>query len=172
MILYHGSRNKFNKFNFDYQGLNGASEGEGIYLTTSKKIAYENYAGKHGYLYTVNLIEGKELSSEKITLTRDDIRIIIEKLGAYDVLNDYQDVDYYGMDYTMSYAIDTLLSNTNDNDIITDLCYTCGREKVLNVIANLGYTHTKSKATWGNDKESHIIYVVYNLNALRIVNVE
>ena len=172
MVLYHGSKNKFNKFSFDYKGLNGSSEGDGIYLTTSRKIAYENYASTDGYLYTVKLNEGKELSSEKITLSRNDIKTIIEKLGAYDVLNDYQDVDYYGIDYVMNYAINTLLSNENDNDIITDLCYTCGDEKVLNVISSLGYTHTKNKAKWGNDKEPHTIYVVYDLNALQIINVE
>lgn len=172
MILYHGSKNKFDKFSFDYKGLNGSSEGDGIYLTTSKKIAYENYAGTDGYLYTVKLNGGKELSSEKITLSKNDIKTIIEKLGAYDVLNDYQDVDYYGIDYVMNYAINTLLSNDNDNDIITDLCSTCGDEKVLNVISSLGYTHTKTKAKWGYNADPHTIYVVYDLNALQIANVE
>lgn len=173
MLLYHGSKNKFDKFSFDYKGLNGSSEGEGVYLTTSKKIAFENYGGDNGYTYTVLLKENKELSSHEITLETGKIVEIINHIGAYDVLINYDDVDYYGIECVMDMALDSLLCNKNDNDIITDLCMLTGDDKkVLEAVATLGYTHTRVKANWGYDKEEHEIFVVYDLNALEILEIE
>lgn len=174
MLLYHGSKNQFDKFSFNFKGLNGSSEGEGIYLTTSKKIAYNNYAGEEGYTYTVRLNEGKELSNTEITLTYEEVETVIEQLGSHEILNNYDDVDYYGEEHCMQVALDMIFSyNDNDNDIITDLCSVSGNDsKVLEVISSLGYTHTKMEASWGYDVESHEIYVVYDLDSLKILDVE
>jgi len=174
MLLYHGSLNKFNKFSLEFKGLNGRSEGEGVYLTTSKTIAYGGYAGEEGYTYTVRLHEGKELSNYEVTLSPDEVIQIIEYVGAYDILNNYEDVDYYGMEYVKEIALDTIFRyNDDDNGIISDLYTVSGKDnRVLEAVANLGYTHATIEASWGYEIEPHTIYVVYDLNALEILEIE
>ena len=70
MELYHGSSNKFNKFDYSKIRTNGTSEGLGFYFTDSKEIASQY--GDNGYLYTVKLNANKSLSDNEKTISKND----------------------------------------------------------------------------------------------------
>lgn len=149
MLLYHGSNVKFEKFDYKYiSQKNGTDEGYGFYFTDSKELAGQ-YADK-GYFYTIDLeLSKKTLNESKITLTRTQLKkVILDIHGKCDILNNYNDVERYGINNVLNEYIKNLLAyNDNDVDILCELCNVSGsKEIVLKCFCEiLGINHIYSK---------------------------
>lgn len=144
MKLYHGSKFKFKKFNFKKLGTNGTGQGAGIYLTPKKEIA-ELYAD-NGFLYSVTVNLQKELSLASKTLENKTLEKIIDELQKEtDILNDINDVQFYGKNTVKKELTELLNYNDNDVDIYNELANICGNiEAVAAAYLNEGYTHIKA----------------------------
>lgn len=176
MILYHGTTKKFEKFSMEFIGANGTSEGIGLYFTDSKDVAY-SYAYPKGRVFSISFEEdGKCLPADEITLTRSELEILLLSLHkSRDILNDFNDVSYYGVTEVLNYAIDLTLESSNDNlDILCSLAHTCGdSEEVLRICNEiLGYDYSKVQATWNsNPNKRQTIYLMFKTD-LDIIAIE
>lgn len=124
MTLYHGSKNDFNQFNFKHLGKNGKAQGSGIYLTTSSDFA----KGYGDILYTVDMIKGKALSLDKITISKATLKkIMLDLHDTVDYLNCINDVTYYGITKVLNEALKLELDyNNNDVDIYNSIVNASG----------------------------------------------
>ena len=175
MKLYHGSKNKFEKFSYDFVGSNaGNDEGYGFYFTDSKELA-ERYADG-GYVYTVNFKKEKSLNEKKISITITELRKVLQILHkSNDILNDFNDVEYYGYSRVMNEAVEMLRENKNDVDMVAELCNICGdKETVLKTIAKVTgrncINSTDNKFIKNGDNSRLIIALVND--DIEIVNIE
>lgn len=144
--LFHGSMNKFNRFSLEYKGLNGTDDGFGIYLTPNKEMAsmYAEQTKKVGYIYEVSADLENPLSTEELTVTEKELSKIIDALQeSSDILNNFNDVDYYGKKVVKREAMAMLQDNENDVDLINEIANTIGdTEKTAEAFYNVGhYTH-------------------------------
>lgn len=144
--LFHGSMSKFDHFSLDYKGLNGTADGFGIYLTPNKDMAsmYAEQTKKLGYIYEVTADLEKPLSTDELTITDKELSKIIDILQeSTNILNDFNDVDYYGEKVVKREAIAMLKENDNDVDLINEIANTTGdTEKTAEALYNVGhYTH-------------------------------
>lgn len=129
MILYHGSTQLFNTFDYDKIGENGTSKGFGFYFSSDKHGA-EHYADK--YLYTVNADLKNTLSYEKRTIKKTKTRILLNRLHKQvNILNDFNDVSYYGEWKVMEYALNLLKDNQTDVDLFCELSTICGSIEIV-----------------------------------------
>ena len=173
--LYHGSDFLFNRFAFVNVGKKSGTSGAGfgIYLTDNP-----DDATKYGkYLYTVNAEFQKELSNTKLTLRRDQVRLILRRFEdevAKSDGNSYIEC----WEYDENKALTNLLKyNSSDTELINDIinATNCPIE-MMNVVTSLGYTHSIDKVTPNKVKEINgkitTNYVVFDLNCLRIVKRE
>lgn len=167
MSLYHGSKNKFERFSYNCIRENGTSEGIGFYLTNNKNIA-ERY-GANGYLYEFEILEGKELSSEEITLTDSELRKLLLALDKKEqILSNWGDINWEGVETVLAMAIENLKDDTDDIELISGLCNIGGFETVLTALyEELGYTHARVEANWGDQT----IYVVFVNECLKLNSV-
>lgn len=172
MIVYHGSKEKFDSFNYDKMGLNGTAEGFGFYFTDSKTIA-SGYA-QDGYLYTVEFMGQKPLSFNSITITRAQLRRYLKRLDETgQFLANYGETAYEGFDKVMREAINSIYDfSDNDVDIIGGICTAYGnREEPLKELYKLlGYDSITVQAEWG--AVPHKIYIATVHEAYNIINVE
>ena len=124
MQLYHGSKNDFNQFNFKHLGKNGKAQGSGIYLTTNSDFA----KGYGDILYTVDMVKGKALSLDKITITRATLKkIMLDLHDTVDYLNCINDVSYYGVTKVLNEALKLELDyNNNDVDLYNSIVNASG----------------------------------------------
>lgn len=170
MNLYHGSPNKFNKFNFDHIRTNGTTEGIGFYFTDNKQIA--NGYASNGYLYTINLNGKKEISSNERTLTRNELKKFITVLQNNDIdyLSNFGDVSFSGYNNVLNDAIDSLLSCNDDVELLCDIYNAQGdNENIISLFVDtLGYDHYKTNADWGNQT----LYIALDNNIIDILSCE
>ncbi|MCR8994610.1 hypothetical protein [Brevibacillus laterosporus] len=174
-IVYHGSAMKFDRFDYDKIGKNATAEGFGFYFTSKKSIA-ENYAHK-GYLYTVEFMGKKSLSSTKKTITKNQLKKFLERLnetGEY--LSNYGDIKYEGFNDVLQNAVELEWENSNnDVDLICSICNAYGgKEEVLTELYNMfGYDHIQVNAEWGNSEDIENCLFIATVNeAFKIINVE
>ena len=174
MILYHGTKTYFDEFSLDFIGQNARNEGAGIYLTDSKDVA-KSYAYDDGYILSVEFNCKKPLSSTEVTLTYGEINELILTLHEeVNLLEDINDISYYGIEAVLEEAIEMFSNNECDTDLISEIGNTIGDHKlVLDTIYNkFGYDHIVTKASWGYDLGQKNIYVVLNPSLLNIVKRE
>jgi len=186
MIVYHGSPNKFNTFDYSCIGQNGTSEGIGFYCTDNKTIA-EGYAkesrnnGKYeGYLYTIEFNGKKSLSSTKRTITKSMLKKYLLTLqnNGIDYLSNYNDVEYYGVNKVLIEATEAENeASSNDVDLICSICHGSGNTEIcLKTLYNtFGYDSIILQAEWGiNDitKENQNLYIALVNEAIMIKNIE
>lgn len=175
MRLYHGTKAKFNKFSMDFLGTNGYLEGLGLYFTDSKEIA-SSYAYDNGRIFTIEFEGKKPLNSTEISLSKKEIRtLLLELHKRRNVLNDYDDVYYYGVDKVLESTIDMLIEeNENDVDLVCELANTSGSHKdVLDIVYNtLGYDHCVTEAEWGRDRGQEVIYTIFAPDIFEIIDIE
>lgn len=178
MKLYHGSKVKFEKFNYNFIGSNsGSDEGYGFYFTDNKELA-KQYAGKDGYLYTVNVPVSKSLSETKITITIERLRKMLRLLHKeIDILNDFNDVSYYGIERVLTEAVTMLRDgNNNDVDLIAEICNICGDKeavfKMLYRLTGIGrIASKKNKFTDNGDNSKIIISLIDDVEILKVERV-
>lgn len=174
MILYHGTTANFENFSFDFIGTNGRAEGIGLYFTDSKEVA-STYAD-NGRIFTINMIGKKPLSGDKITLSRREVeKLVIEMHKRRNILADFGDVDFEGVESVLRDCVESLLEDsTDDVEIISQISNVSGSPKdILDVVYNvLGYDYAVTKATWGYNFGQKNIYTVFTTDAIEILDIE
>lgn len=172
MIVYHGSKQKFDQFDYKYMGLNGTSEGFGFYFTDSKQIA-EGYAYE-GYLYTVDFVGKKPLSYTSKTITKEQLTRYLKRLdetGQY--LANYGETEYEGFNKVLNDAVNNVYHYSDDDvEMICGICnaYGCKEEPLRELYNMFGYDSIEVQAEWGI--VPHKIYIATVHEAIQIINVE
>ncbi len=141
MIVYHGSPHLFESFSYDkISDSNGTSEGYGFYFTDDLTVA-ESYAEKTGYVYTIEFLGKKPLSSNKRELTRVQVKKLVESIGSQ-YLENYGDIESDGYNNLLNQAVRDLLTCDSDVDIVCSIINAGGitYEKMFKLINQLfGY---------------------------------
>ena len=167
MKIYHGSKSNFKEFDLNMIRTNATTEGVGFYCTDNKSIA-ERYA-QGGYLLEFEYCGKKTLSSEKVTLTKDEmLKYILAINVETDFLSNYGDVEYEGYSKVLRRAINSFCEYSRDDvEFVSEICNTCGDfEMPLNVLyKTLGYDSAIVKADWGNQN----IYLIFTNEAIKHV---
>lgn len=144
IALFHGSKKSFDHFELQNNPENGTDLGFGVYLTDDQERA-ELYVGDEGYVYTIDptAIDGRELSTEEITLTHDQVQELVVSISEKQMageehypylLSDYgepsseTEMDEGNRLIASEFAYNILDSASNDIDIINDLNAMLGRE--------------------------------------------
>lgn len=122
MVVYHGSPDQFTIFDANKIGRNGTSNGQGFYFTNDPSYA-ESYMNEGGSLFKVFLNLRQPLDSEKLTVTRSDLRKILKTIddlqkedGISYFLSNYDDVETVGIQRVLAAAVD-LEMNSSENDV-------------------------------------------------------
>lgn len=161
MIVYHGSQELFDIFDYDKIGTNGTSEGKGFYFTDKKSIA-EGY-GQDGYLYIVEFNGEKRLSSKEKTITRQQLKEYLIRLDEEtDYLSNWGDVSYDGYEKVLNKALRGEYDQSdNDVDMICGIANACGDiETSLTLVYEvLGYDSIIEEAEWGGDQRIYIALI-------------
>lgn len=172
--LFHGSMNQFEEFSLDNVGKNGTAQGFGIYLTPNKEMAgmYASKREEQGYLYTVDVELNKSVSLDERTVTEEELSEIIDRLQeSNDILNDFNDVDYYGEKVVKREVLATLNENENDVDLMNEIANTIGDDKkTAEVFYEVGgYTH----AVAGNQlrQQDHVV-IIFDPERVKIEKVQ
>ena len=150
IITYHGSMSQFEAFSFEHLRLNGTDYGAGFYTTTDETYA-RGFAtakdGRSGYLYTYEFYPQKALSLTERQISNEALEELLFTLHeSFDILWNYDDVDYYGVSAVLERAVEIEAGNSdNDVDLINGIINGCGdAEAVLNTLYEvLGYTHVE-----------------------------
>lgn len=171
MIVYHGSKQLFEAFNYNKIGLNGTSEGKGFYFTDSIGVA--SRYGEGGYLYTVEFNGKKSLSSDKKTITRQHLKKYLLALHEKtDYLSNWGEIAYEGLEKVLNKAVREEYEQTdNDVDIVSGIANACGNMEVsLSLVYNmLGYDSIVLDAEWGNGQK---LYIALTNDIIKIVDVK
>lgn len=171
-MVYHGSKEKFGKFDYNKVGKNGTSEGKGFYFTDKKAIA-KGY-GEGGYLYTVQFSGKKRLSSAKKIITKNQLaKYLLHLHGATDYLTNWGDISYDGLDYLLNLAVEGEYEcSDNDVEMISGICNASGDlEVALNLLYKLlGYDSIVIEdPEWGGEQK---LYVALISDIIKIISVE
>lgn len=171
MIVFHGSQQLFSTFDYSKIGLNGTSEGKGFYFTDSINIA--NGYGQNGYLYMVEFNGKKSLSSDKKTITRQQLKKYLLALDEKtEYLSNWGDKYYEGLEKVLNEAVrGEYEQSDNDVDIISGISNACGdMETSLSLVYELlGYDSIMLDAEWGNSQR---IFIALTNEIINIVNVK
>ena len=117
-VVYHGSKSKFDTFNFEKLGETGTSKGRGFYFTEDKSQA-SGYGGNVGEYY---LDINKPASLTDRTITREQIESLIRNApDLADALSNWGDVSYEGEQKVLNNALDAYDNMDNDVDIINSI---------------------------------------------------
>lgn len=169
MLVYHGSKELFTEFDYSRIGTNGTTEGQGFYFSDNLKVA-NSYSDKGGYIYECEFVAKKSLNSEKIDLKRSEIKkILISLHSEMDILSNWDDVEYYGLNKVLNMAIENIMLCNSDVEIYGSLCNITDNIELISKTFNkiLGYDSIVLKADWGNQ----YIYIAIIPEIIRIVNV-
>lgn len=162
-LVYHGSDTKFSKFETKFIGsAHGIDAGFGFYFTESKAEALTY--GK--YIYTCFLNLKRDVSLYQKTF--DDaiilklIKLIEDSDDSFTVLDDFESI-FEAATYFAMYK--------NDVDIIKDLIIRCNDVAiVLKALLQCGYDFTTDRTSPDDETITH--YIVYDVNAISINNIE
>ena len=169
MLVYHGSNNLFNEFDYSKMGETGTAEGQGFYFTDSLDVA-NMYSEEGGYIYECEFMGKKSLNSEKITLKRSEIKKILIALNSeMDILSNWDDVEYYGLNKVLNMAIENIMLCNSDVEIYGSLCNITDNIELISKTFNkiLGYDSIVLKADWANQ----YIYIAIVPEIVKIINV-
>ena len=170
MYIYHGTKNKFEDFDFSKIRENATQEGVGFYCTDNKDIA-ERY-GHNGYVNIYKFVGKKHLSSDRVTLTKEMLKkylLALHEEGSY--LDNYGDVEWEGIDNVLKSALNGILDySTDDVEIVSGICNAYGsfEEPLLKLYELFGFDHSIVEGTWGNQN----IYLILNPSAIKFIKRE
>lgn len=173
MILYHGSPNQFEEFDYSKIGLNGTNEGKGFYFTDTKRIA-EGYAGREGYLYTILWKGKKPLSYTEVTLTVQEFKKYILKLDEkLNYLSNWGEKEFEGVHSLLKKALmGEYKTAESDADMIGGIVNVSGSPEIAlkTLHSLLGYDSIViDSPEWGRGQK---IYVALVQDAFEIESVE
>lgn len=170
LIVHHGTNNEFNEFKSHYMGQTGTALGQGFYFTSNQDEA--KGFGENVKSFFLNI--RKPLNSNKLTMGRNEIKVLVDSIDkkqseddpdfGYGILSDFGDVDYEGRNKVLNSAVDMLLDNENDVDLVGELINISGNyDLVVDVLRNtLGYD--------GIINKKRGIYVVHHPNQVKEIN--
>jgi hypothetical protein len=171
MKIYHGSKHKFDLFDGSKIGTNGTLEGKGFYFTDEIRIA-KGYA-QDGYLYTAEFKGKKQLSGDKITIKKKELKnFLLELDKEMDYLSNWGEVAYTGIESLLEEAINGETSGVdNDIDLISSICNASGSTgRTLEILyEKLGYDSIITKGDWGGDQT---IYIALVNEAVELLEIE
>lgn len=171
LVVYHGTENEFNEFSSKFMGQTGTADGQGFYFTANKNEAHMYGDNVKGFYLNIR----KPLSDNKITITKRQFMLFLDKLDSYQsnidsdfgygILSDYGDVDYEGRNNVLRHAVDITYSSVdNDVDLIGGIINASGDYNlVVNILREtLGYDGIILK-----DKN---VYVVHHPNQIKEIS--
>lgn len=175
MKVYHGSPNKFDRFDYTKIGTLGSSEGHGFYFTTSREVA-AHYA-QDGYLYEVEFHGKKPLSLDKLTIDKKTFQKILEEIdfSGSDYLSNWGDIKWDGYVRVLDQAVEGLYYDgpgANDVDLIASLINSAGSAEIVYRVLydEFGYDHIPARRE--SDGPDQMVYVATVPEAFTIVSVE
>ena len=169
MLVYHGSKELFTEFSYSRIGTNGTTEGQGFYFTDNLQVA-KSYSEKDGYVYEVDFMGKKSFNSDRIDLKRSEIKkILIALHSEMDILSNWDDVEYYGLNKVLNMAIENIMLCNSDVEIYGSLCNITDDIELISKTFNriLGYDSIVLKADWANQN----IYIAIIPEIIKIINV-
>lgn len=170
-ILYHGTDKIFGDFNLDTIGKNGTANGYGIYFTDSI-----DFAKKYGnVVYTVNLKIKRAIREGARTISRRELsNLLIALHREYDILNDFNDVSYYGSHKVLVDALDTYNDVDCDVAIVSELANIVGCKLGVNRVINdtLGINCIVSKKYLNDLNDLRTDYVAMVPEMVKIMKIE
>lgn len=136
-VMYHGTENEFNVFDFSQGGKNGTAEGYGIYLTDKRDVS-EHYGSRIIESY-VNM--ERPAYADRRTITKKELTSLVKesiRRQAQEMIDDYDGdlnaamLDTWISNYTYTYdksidasikdVVDQILQiNDNDMDIVQEV---------------------------------------------------
>ena len=170
LIVYHGSPNDFQEFKSEFMGTTGTALGQGFYFTSNEDDA--KYFGENVKKFFLNI--RKPLHSNKLTMNKNDIFKLLDNIDkcqikndpdfGYGILSDFGDVDYEGRRNVLVNAVNMLLEEPNDVELVGGLINaTNDYNLVVNVLRDtLGYD--------GIINYDRGIYVVHHPNQIKQIN--
>lgn len=171
LIVYHGTESEFDEFKSEYMGKTGTALGQGFYFTSNKEDA--EAFGNIVKAFFLNI--RKPLNADKLTMTRQEITKLVDTIDktqcerdpefGYGVLSDYGDVDYEGRNNVLRSAVEMLMAENNDIELVGGLINVVGDyDLVVNVLRQtLGYD--------GIINKERGVYVIHHANqAKQITN--
>lgn len=175
MVVYHGSPSKFNVFDAERIGTRASAEGYGFYFTDSREKA-EGYHEKDGNLMKGYLDIQKPLPLDEVTIKRSEVKKLLENIDPTgdDVLSNY---DASGVGYpsrawynnAMRDALDMIMENENDADIIAEIANNYGSMDVVSEVRKvLGYDGYMAPDKYENGK----VYVAFESNQFKNIDNE
>lgn len=171
MLVYHGSKELFELFDYSKIGTNGTTEGKGFYFTDNIGIA-TGY-GQNGYLYIVEFNGTKTLNSEGKTITREQLKKYLLALHEEtDYLSNWGEVGFEGLRNVLNQAVDGEYdSSDNDVDLISGIANASGNmEASLSLVYKvLGYDSIVLDADWGKGQK---LYIALTNDIINIVDVK
>ena len=124
LVVYHGSTEYFDTFNYDKLGQQGTSEGRGLYFTSNRDVgvAYQTRGEDGpGILFEGYLNIEKPLSEDSKTITKDELEQFIRAIDpdGSEYLTNYGDVSFDGYDSVVAKAVEAEYDfSENDVDLI------------------------------------------------------
>lgn len=172
MLVFHGSKELFNVFDYNKIGLNGTMEGIGFYFTNKRAVA-ESYAKGGGHLYTVEFNGKKMLHGDKKTITRQQLKDYLKALDEKtEYLSNWGDKEYEGFEKVLMEAVrGEYEQSENDVDLISGIVHASGNAEVsLTLLYQLlGYDSIVVDAEWGGSQR---LYIALTNDIIKIVEVQ
>ena len=174
LLVYHGSPNRFTEFSHSYMSTNGSAEGQGFYFTNKKTMA-EGYKRDGGQLLSGYLLIKKPLSDSEKTLTRAEVKKLIETLDPTgdDVVINYDSKGGLGYPSRSWYARaleDTVNAvmrySDTDSEILAEIANSgAGTKAVVSTIRKLfGYDGYIVEGKY----EGATVYVAFESNQFKL----
>jgi hypothetical protein len=169
LVVYHGTESEFNEFKSEFMGKTGTALGQGFYFTSNKDDA--GAFGKIVKAFYLNI--KKPLSGDKLTMTRKEITKLVDMIDktqcandpefGYGILSDFGDVDYEGRNNVLRSAVQMLMQENSDVELVGGLINGTGDyDLVVNVLRKtLGYDGIICK--------ERDVYVIHHANQAKTI---
>ena len=169
LVVYHGTNAEFTVFDPKRAGRNGQQYGAGFYFTDNKALA-DTYRTEGGALQENYLNIRTWLNRDIVTITPEQIKAIIQEVDARNddttedgFLSNFGDVRSDGVESVMDTAVDTLMNNQNDVDLIDEFSTLAGNETAFGavqaVLGDVGVTATL--------RDGEVVYAVQGGNQIK-----
>lgn len=159
ITLKHGSASNFELFDLKYinTGHQNQSHGYGFYFTDSDEVA-RDYAG-NGYVYEVDITDGKLLEYDKKPNKRDLMRIAKAFFNYYTKEDEYGKEAYKGNEREFwEYECKYIAESADGGDVYGTIASLMGDDKSASMfLRKLGYIGLKV-----HDEKGFNIYVIFD----------
>ncbi len=163
LVVYHGSTADFTEFSYKFANRNGQADGRGFYFTDNRSFA-EGYQNKDGKLFEVYLSIQKPLNPDKLTITKAELRKILDAIDpSGDYMTNYAEDDrgYPGAAWrakALNSTVNAIYDSSENNaDILAELYSSFGGGEVLAEVRKVsGYDGFIKK-----DQNGNMIYIAF-----------